>query len=77
MNREIHVRICGGLEVQSLRSTRRGSNAKGETQIGSPYKSESTEVEPRDGLPRSSREVPVMGMERRGQVTQLALVANR
>ncbi len=22
MNREIHVRICGGLEVQSLRSTR-------------------------------------------------------
>jgi hypothetical protein len=30
------------------------SNAKGETQMGSPYKSESTEVEPRDGLPRSS-----------------------
>jgi len=54
-----------------------GSNAKGETQIGSPYKSESTEVEPRDGLPRSSNEVPVMGMERRGQVTRLALVANR
>ena len=23
MNREIHVRICGGLEVQFLRSTRR------------------------------------------------------
>jgi hypothetical protein len=54
-----------------------GSNAKGETQIGRPYKSESTEVEPRDGLPRSSKEVPVMGMERRGQVTQLVLVANR
>jgi hypothetical protein len=53
------------------------SNAKGEPQIGSPYKSESPEVEPRDGLPRRSREVPVRGMERRGQVTQLALVANR
>ena len=24
MNREIHVRICGGLEVKLLRSTRRG-----------------------------------------------------
>jgi hypothetical protein len=45
--------------------------------MGSPQEGESTEVEPRDGLPRSSREVPVMGMERRGQVTQLALVANR
>jgi len=51
--------------------------AKGETQMGSPYKSESTDAEHRGGLPRSSGEVPVMGMERRGQVTRLALVANR
>jgi hypothetical protein len=34
--------------------------------MGSPYKSESTDAEHRGGLPRSSGEVPVMGMERRG-----------
>ena len=53
------------------------SAAKGETQVGSPHEGESTDAEHRDGLPRSSGEVPVMGMERRGQVTRLALVANR
>ena len=45
--------------------------------MGSPYKSESTDAEHRGELPRSSGEGPVMGMERRGQVTRLALVANR
>jgi hypothetical protein len=45
--------------------------------VGGPHEGESTDAEHRDGLPRSSREVPVMGLERRGQVTQLALVANR
>ena len=53
------------------------SAAKGEIRVGGPHEDESTNTEHRDGLPRSSREVPVMGMERRGQVTQLALVANR
>jgi hypothetical protein len=33
MSREAHVRICGGLEVRFLRSTRRRSDDKGETQV--------------------------------------------
>jgi hypothetical protein len=53
------------------------SDVKGEALVGGPHEGESTDAEHRDGLPRSSREVPVMGMERRGQVTRLALVANR
>ena len=36
MSREVHVRICGGLEVRFLRSTRRRSDAKGETQVEEP-----------------------------------------
>ena len=36
MNREIHVRICGGLEVRFLRSTRRRSDVKGEIQVEDP-----------------------------------------
>ena len=74
------VRHEGSMTVlwASVRNVGTGrSDVKGETQMGSPYKSESTDAEHRDGLPRSSREVPVMGMERRGQVTRLALVANR
>jgi hypothetical protein len=53
------------------------SGVKGDPQVGSPHKRKRTKTEHRDGLPRSSGEVPVMGMERRGQVTRLALVANR
>jgi len=53
------------------------ADVKGELQVGSPHERESTDAEHRGGLPRSSGEVPVMGMERRGQVTRLALVANR
>ena len=33
MSREIHVRICGGLEVRFLRSTRRRADEKGEIQV--------------------------------------------
>jgi hypothetical protein len=36
MSREAHVRICGGLEVKFLRSTRRRSDDKGETQVEEP-----------------------------------------
>ena len=36
MSREAHVRICGGLEVRFLRSTRRRPDAKGETQVEDP-----------------------------------------
>ena len=38
-----------------------------------PRKCESTEAERRDGATRSSEEVPVMGMERRGSIIQLEL----
>jgi hypothetical protein len=36
MSREIHVRICGRLEVQFLRSTRRRLDGKGECQVVAP-----------------------------------------
>ncbi len=36
MSREAHVRICGGLEVQFLRSTRRRLDDKGEIQVADP-----------------------------------------
>lgn len=39
---------------------------KGETQGGGPTKGESTDAKHRGGLPRSSDEVSVMEMERRG-----------
>jgi hypothetical protein len=43
------------------------SDGKGEIQV-EPHKDESTDAEHRGGLPRSSVEVPVMGMERRGRL---------
>ena len=36
MSREVHVRICGGLVVRFLRSTRRRSDVKGEIQAEDP-----------------------------------------
>ncbi len=50
---------------------------KGETQMGNPHKSESTEVRHRDGTIHSSEEVAVMAMERRGCVIQQELRVNR
>ena len=44
---------------------------KGETQVGSPHKCESTEAGNRGGVARSSDEVSVMEMERRGYIVQL------
>jgi len=55
MNREIHVRICGGLEVKFLRSTRRRSDVKGEIRVEDPRGRE-YDAEHRDGPPRSSNE---------------------
>jgi hypothetical protein len=43
-------------------------DAKGETQAGRTRKSESTDAGHRGGPTRSSVEVPVMGMERRGWI---------
>jgi hypothetical protein len=41
------------------------------------HKSESTEAEHRDGITRSSVEVSVMGMERRGYIVQPYLLVNQ
>ena len=41
---------------------------KGKIQVGPTYKYESTDAGKRDGTSRSSDEVPVMGMERRGRI---------
>jgi hypothetical protein len=41
------------------------------------HKGESTEVGHRGGMARSSEEVSVMGMERRGHIVQLCKMVNR
>ena len=48
-------------------------DAKGEGTSGSNREAESTDAPERGGLPRSSDEGPVMGLERRGRVTAVAL----
>jgi len=53
-----------------------GSDAKGETQMGSPYKSESTEAEHRGGAAHSRAEGSVMGLDRRGCIVWRYSVAN-
>ena len=53
--------------LRNMRTCR--SDDKGEAQVEIP-RGESTEAEHRDGLRRSSDEVPVMGMERRRQHVQ-------
>ena len=53
--------------------TKRGNlslRCEGRTSSGEPDKRESTDVEHRGGSIRSSVEVPVMGMERRGRHTR-------
>jgi hypothetical protein len=52
-------------------------DAKGETQGGSTPKGESTDAGRRGGPTRSSNEVPVMGMERRGWVIRPGCPANQ
>ena len=45
-------------------------DAKGETQVGSTHEGESTDAGHRGGPTRTSDEVSVMGMERRGYIVQ-------
>ena len=45
--------------------------------MGSTHEGESTDAGHRGGLTRSSVEVPVMGMERRGWVIRLDCLANQ
>ena len=52
-------------------------DVKGETQVGSTHKNESTDAGHRGGLTRSSVEVSVMGMERRGWIIWLNCLANQ
>jgi hypothetical protein len=52
-------------------------DAKGEVQVRSPRKNESTKVGNRGGTARNSEEIPVMGVERRGCVIQFKLKINR
>jgi hypothetical protein len=52
------------------------SAAKGEAQVGSPYKGESTDAEHRGGGVRSREEGPVMGLDRRDSIVQGYPVAN-
>jgi len=70
MNREVHVRICGRLEVKFLRSTRRVSMSR-EKLKWKPHKSQSTDAGHRGGVTRSSVEGRVMGLERRGDTVRL------
>ena len=53
-----------------------GSDAKGETQMGSPCKSESTEAEHRGGAAHSRAEGSVMGLDRRGCIVWRYSMAN-
>ena len=48
-------------------------DAKGKGTSGANRKAESTDAPERGGLPRSSDEGPVMGLERRGWVTDVGL----
>ena len=52
-------------------------DGKGETQAGGPREGESTDAGHRGGMTRSSGEVPVMGMERRGHIVRLYEMVNR
>ena len=50
---------------------------KGETQVGGPHESESTDTGHGGGLTRSSLEVSVMEMERRGWIIWLYSLVNQ
>ena len=52
-------------------------DAKGETQVGSTHEGESIDAGHRGGPTRSSVEVPVMGMERRGWIIWPNCLANQ
>ena len=65
------VRHAGGVNLDQALVWNVGTcrpDAKGETQVGSTHKSESTDAGHRGGPTRISVEVPVMGMERRGWI---------
>ena len=52
-------------------------DVKGETQVGGPHEGESTDARHGGGPTRSSVEVSVMEMERRGWIIQLYLLVNQ
>ena len=54
------------MERENLAGDGKGKGASGDN-----HEAESTDAPERGGLPRSSKESPVMGLERRGQVTEV------
>ncbi len=52
-------------------------DVKGETQVGGPHEGESTDAGNGGGLTRSSVEVSVMEMERRGWIIRLYSLVNQ
>ena len=66
--RQREARSGSGVERENL-----AGDAKGKGASGSNRKAESTDAPERGGLPRSSAEVAVMAVERRGQVIAVDL----
>jgi hypothetical protein len=77
MSREVHVRICGGLVVRFLRSTRHCMMRRENPISGGPTKGESIDAYSRGGPSHSSDEVLVMRMERRGWASSWREQANQ
>ena len=74
------VRHAGGVNLIQALVWNVGTcrpDAKGEAQVGSTHEGESTDAGHRGGPTRSSVEVPVMGMERRGWVIRSYSVVNQ
>ena len=70
--RQREARSGSGVERENL-----AGDAKGKGASGYNRKAESTDAPERGGLPRSSDEGSVMGLERRGRVVLVSLAVNR
>jgi hypothetical protein len=74
------VRHAGGVNLIQALVWNVGTcrpDAKGEAQVGSTHEGENTDAGHRGGPTRTSVEVPVMGMERRGWVIRSYSLANQ
>lgn len=74
------IRYRGGVKLVQAFMRNMGTcrfDVKGEIQVGSPHKNESTDAGHRGGTARSSVEGAVMAVEPRGSVIQLSFEDNR
>lgn len=74
------IRLGGGVNPGQALLWSAGTcrlDAKGEAQVGSPRKSQSTDAGHRGGAARSRVEGPVIGLDRRGCSILLRRAANR